>query len=145
MSLPLLIAGTFPRALAGCLILSLMQPPNLGAAEAWHSKRTPAVKPLTDEEHATHALNRLTFGPRPGDLERVQTLGVKKWIELQLNPEQIDDSLLEARLQSFPAMHLSQQALLQKYPSNAVIRGVSEGKIPLPTDRVEHAIYQNQV
>jgi uncharacterized protein (DUF1800 family) len=145
MALSFSIAGKFPRALAGCLILSLMPPPNLGAAEAWHSKRTPTVKPLTEEEHATHALNRLTFGPRPGDLERVQTIGVKRWIESQLNPEQIDDSLLEARLQSFPAIHLSQQALLQKYPSNAVIRGVSEGKIPVPTDRVEHAIYQNQV
>ena len=103
------------------------------------------MQPLTEEERATHALNRLTFGPRPGDLERIQAIGVKKWIEMQLNPEQIDDSLLEARLQSFPAMHLSQQDLIQAFPSAAVIRAVADGKIPLPTDRVERAIYQNQV
>jgi uncharacterized protein (DUF1800 family) len=141
-------AGGFSRGLAGCLILSLVQPPGMLLAEAgssWHSKRTPAVQPLTEEERAIHALNRLTFGPRPGDLERVQAIGVKKWIEVQLNPEQIDDSLLEARLQSFPAMHLSQQALLQTFPSNAVVRAVADGKIPLPADRVERAIYQNQV
>jgi uncharacterized protein (DUF1800 family) len=141
--------GSLTRALAGGLILTLIsQPPAMLLAEAGlgrHSKGTPATKPLTEEERATHALNRLTFGPRPGDLERVQAIGVKKWIELQLNPEQIDDSLLEARLQSFPAMHRSQQDLLQTFPSNAVIRAVSEGKIPLPADRVEHAIYQNQV
>ena len=129
-----LAPGSFTRALAGGLILTLMsQPPAILLAEpslGRHSKGTPATKPLTEEERATHALNRLTFGPRPGDLERVQAIGVKKWIELQLNPGQIDDSLLEARLQSFPAMHRSQQDLLQTFPSNAVIRAVAEGKVP---------------
>jgi uncharacterized protein (DUF1800 family) len=141
-----LIAGCFSRVLAGCLVLSLVQDPLLAAASpGWHSKRAPAVQPLTEAERATQALNRLTFGPRPGDLERVQAIGVKKWIEMQLNPEQIDDSLLEARLQAFPAMQLSQANLIQAFPSGGVIRAVADGKIPLPTDRVERAIYQNQV
>jgi uncharacterized protein (DUF1800 family) len=142
------IAGLLTRALAGCLILSLvLEPATLLAATdpSWHTKRAPAVQPLTEEERATQALNRLTFGPRPGDLERVQAIGVKKWVEMQLNPEQVDDSLLEARLQSFPAMHLSQQDLLRAFPSGAVIRAVADGKVTLPTDRVERAIYQNQV
>ena len=64
---------------------------------------------------------------------------------MQLNPEQVDDSLLDARLQSFPAMRLSQQDLLQAFPSGALIRAVADGKAALPTDRVERAIYQNQV
>jgi len=142
------IAGLFTRALAGCLIFLLVQEPAtlLAAADpSWHSKRAPAVKPLTEEERASQALNRLTFGPRPGDLERIQAIGVKKWVEMQLNPEQVDDSLLEARLQSFPAMRLSQQDLLRAFPSGAVIRAVADGKVALPTDRVERAIYQNQV
>jgi uncharacterized protein (DUF1800 family) len=142
------IAGLFTRALAGCLILSLVQEPATLLAEAspsWHSKRAPAVQPLTEEERASQALNRLTFGPRPGDLQRVQAIGVKKWVEMQLNPDQVDDSLLEARLQSFPAMRLSQQDLLRVFPSGAVIRAVADGKAALPSDRVERAIYQNQV
>ena len=73
-----------------------------GTSPSWHSKRAPAVQPLTEEERATQALNRLTFGPRPGDVERVQAIGVKKWVEMQLNPEQVDDSLLEARCRAFP-------------------------------------------
>jgi hypothetical protein len=63
------IAGLFTRALAGCLILSLVQEPAiLLAAEApsWHSKHAPAVHPLTEEERAAQALNRLTFWARPG-------------------------------------------------------------------------------
>jgi len=136
------------RVLAGCLILSLVQDPaTLLAASSpgWHSKHAPAVRPLTEEERAVHALNRLTFGPRPGDLQRIQAIGVKQWVEMQLEPEQIDDSLLEARLQSFPAMRLSQDDLLQAFPSAAVIRAVADGRVPLPADRVERAIYQSQV
>src|SRR5271154_1576863 len=141
-------AGRWTRVLAGCLILSTVQQPALLLAAAnpgWHSKRTNALPPLTEEERAAHALNRLTFGPRPGDLERIQAIGVKKWVEMQLNPEQVDDSLLEARLQSFPAMRLSQQDLVQAFPSGALIRAVADGKAALPSDRVERAIYQNQV
>ncbi len=141
-------AGRFHQILAACLVLSLAQQPALLLAAAtppWHSKRPTATQAMAEEERTSHALNRLTFGPRPGDFERVEAIGVKKWIELQLNPEQIDDSLLDARLQNFPAMHLSQQDLLQKFPSAAVIRAVADGKVPLPSDRVERAIYQNQV
>jgi uncharacterized protein (DUF1800 family) len=143
-----LMFGRFTRVLAGCLVLSLVQEPlTLLAAPVpgWHARKTTAAKPLTEEERATHALNRLTFGPKPDDLERIQAIGVKKWIEMQLNPEQIDDSLLEARLQRFPAMHLSQQDLIQAFPSAGVIRAVADGKIVLPKDQVERAIYQNQV
>ena len=64
---------------------------------------------------------------------------------MQLNPEKIDDSLLDARLQAFPAMRMSQQNLVQAFPSAGVIRAAADGKIPLPTDRVERAIYQNQI
>jgi uncharacterized protein (DUF1800 family) len=129
----------FPsRFTAGFLILALVQDP--AALLAKHK-----VPGLSEDEAVAHVLNRLTFGPRPGDLERVKAIGVKKWIDQQLNPERIDDSLLEARLQAFPAMRLGQYALLQQFPSPAVIRGVAEGKLPLPSDPLEQAIYQNQV
>jgi uncharacterized protein (DUF1800 family) len=140
-------AGRFTRVLAASLVLSLVQQPALllaAASLSWHNKHT-AAQAMGERERTAHALNRLTFGPRPGDVERVEAIGIKKWIERQLNPEQIDDSLLEARLQNFPAMHLSQQDLLQDFPSAAVIRAVADGKVPLPSDRVERAIYQNQV
>src|SRR5271155_2760376 len=141
-------AGRFARVLAACLVLSLVEQPALllsAASPPWHSKRSTATQAMAENERAAHALNRLTFGPRPGDLERVQAIGVKKWIEMQLNPEQIDDSLLEARLQSFTAMHLRQRDLIQTFPSAGVIRAAADARTPLPKDRVEHAIYQNQI
>src|SRR5499427_10874099 len=51
--------------------------------------------PITDlsaDEAIVHALNRLAYGPRPGDVERVKQMGLAKWIDQQLNPSSIDDS-----------------------------------------------------
>ena len=49
-----------------------------------------------------HALNRLAYGPRPGDVERVKQIGLSAWIEQQLHPDAIDDSALKARLPEQP-------------------------------------------
>jgi len=62
-------------------------------------------------------LNRIAFGPRPGDFERVQKIGVDAYIEEQLAPEKIDDSTLAARLdKSFPTLKVSAAELAKNYP-----------------------------
>ncbi len=68
-------------------------------------KQDPALKglPITElsaDEAILHALNRLAYGPRPGDMERVRQMGLAKWIDQQLNPNSIDDRAVEARLES---------------------------------------------
>ena len=50
---------------------------------------------LTERERATHALNRMAFGPRPGQVERVMEMGVENWMRLQLDPASIDDVYVE--------------------------------------------------
>ena len=56
----------------------------------------PFQKRIPKDSEAIHALTRLTFGPRPGDIEDVKKTGVKKWIELQLDPKSIpEDPKLE--------------------------------------------------
>ncbi len=50
---------------------------------------------LSETEAILHAVNRLGFGPRPGDLERISQMGLARWIDLQLHPESIDDSAIE--------------------------------------------------
>jgi uncharacterized protein (DUF1800 family) len=78
------------------------------------AKRAPAA--MSDEQRAAHVLNRLAFGPRPGDLERVRKLGVEAYIEQQLNPSKIDDAAAEARLRNFPTLRMSNSELLARYP-----------------------------
>ncbi|MDP9170267.1 MAG: DUF1800 domain-containing protein [Acidobacteriota bacterium] len=47
---------------------------------------------LSSDQRILHALNRLTFGPRPAELDEVRRAGVEKWIELQLHPERIAEN-----------------------------------------------------
>ena len=52
---------------------------------------------LTPHDSALHALNRLAYGPRPGEPDRVAAMGVMRWIDRQLDPALVDDSALGAR------------------------------------------------
>src|SRR5262245_14716864 len=60
-----------------------------------------AKNSLNNDEKILHVLNRLGYGPRPGDVERVKQIGIERYVDIQLNPEKIDDSALEARLKRF--------------------------------------------
>jgi uncharacterized protein (DUF1800 family) len=70
---------------------------------------------LSDRQRALHALNRLGFGARPGDVDRVLKTGVDTWIDQQLHPEVIPDRAVEARLQSLPTLQMSDAGIMEKY------------------------------
>src|SRR5580704_10757639 len=89
------------------------------SARAGSLKGLPSTD-LSEDEAIVHALNRLGYGPRPGDLQRVKEMGLAKWIDRQLRPESINDSGLEARLSRFPTLSMSSEALLEKFPRPAV-------------------------
>jgi hypothetical protein len=50
------------------------------------------TKQISGDDRILQALNRLTFGPRPGDAEQVKAMGLKKWIDLQLHPDRIPEN-----------------------------------------------------
>jgi hypothetical protein len=58
---------------------------------------------MSQHAKALHALDRLTFGPHPGEVKAVEAMGVDRWIDLQLHPEKIDDNALEQRLTAYKA------------------------------------------
>src|ERR1700682_5388197 len=85
---------------AGVVCLSMVEEPLLAAGVAAGSKakkNAPVVKQIQGEDRVLHALNRFTFGPRPGDVAAVQAMGLQRWFEQELNPASIDDSALDAR------------------------------------------------
>src|SRR6266851_249203 len=73
-----------------------------------------------DDKTIVHALNRLGFGPRPGDLERVRRIGLERYIEQQLHPERIPDSALQARLAGLATIGLSSRAIAEQYEQPAL-------------------------
>src|ERR1039457_4298960 len=78
------------------------------------------VQVLTEDEAILQALNRLGFGPRPGDLVRVKEMGLQKWVDQQLHPESIANSALEARLDRYPTLKMSSSKLLDEFPQPQV-------------------------
>ena len=72
---------------------------------------------LTEEQRIIHVLNRLGYGPRPGDVEKVRSIGLKKYIEQQLSPETIDDSVAEEKVANLDVFQMSTAELFAKYPN----------------------------
>jgi uncharacterized protein (DUF1800 family) len=104
-----------------------------------------ATEPLDEQKRALHALNRLAFGPRPGDVERVAAMGVDKWIDQQLHPDKIDDRALEARLEPFRTLRMNTRELVENFPPPQVIKAIAEGKQAMPSDSAKHAVYEAQL
>src|SRR5947209_545863 len=74
-----------------------------------------SAQTLTDEQRILHVLTRLTYGPRPGDLERVAAMGINAYIAQQLDPDSINDDALTARLGKLPTLALATPALAEQY------------------------------
>ncbi len=85
-------------------------------------------KALTEDQKITHVLNRLGFGARPGDLERVKAIGLQKYIDQQLNPASIDDRVAEAKVNGLDVFNMSTAELFAKYPNPAALLKQLEGK-----------------
>ncbi len=101
-------------------------------------KRTPpppalAASALTPEQKAVHALNRLSYGPRPGEVEKLTAGGdgaVWEFVEEQLAAQTLDDSALDARLSELNALNMSIPELQQQFQrldEIAKARGVDLG------------------
>ncbi|MGD0733629.1 MAG: DUF1800 domain-containing protein [Terracidiphilus sp.] len=137
------------------MCLSLFSPSGSALAETTpqpnQATKRPASRPayqagqLHGDERILHALNRFTFGVRPGDLEIVRAMGIENWFDQQLHPETLDQSDLDARLAEFPAMQANPEGLLYYLPSNAVIRQAIDGKAPIPDRPALRAIYENEM
>lgn len=70
----------------------------------------------SSNEQISHVLNRLTFGPRPGDVEKVRSLGIQRFIEAQLNPATIAESpAVVAQLQKTESLRGPSSELMAQF------------------------------
>src|SRR5256885_12640039 len=97
---------------------------------------------MPEQKRAIHALSRLTFGPRPGDTNRVMAMGVDNWIDQQLHPDKIDDHALEARLAPLRTLRMDTREIVENFPPDQVIKAVAEGRQSLPSDPSKRAVYE---
>src|SRR5262245_28582575 len=75
----------------------------------------PAPQATSDEQKINHILNRLGFGPRPGDVDRVRKIGIRDYIEQQLHPERISDSRTDDKVASFSSLKMTRDQIIDQY------------------------------
>ncbi|HLJ73004.1 MAG TPA: DUF1800 domain-containing protein [Thermoanaerobaculia bacterium] len=94
---------------------------------------------LSERQRAEHVLNRLAFGARPGDVERIlDSGGVDAWIDGQLHPETIQDTAVEAHLCKLPTLQLTNADIVTEYykPIQIARREKKAGE-PIDTDAMK--------
>src|SRR5512142_191361 len=100
----------------------------LATLAAYGTDYSQFAKPLNKDQQILHALNRLTFGPRTGDVEAVRKTGLKKWIDLQLHPERIPENPeLAERLKPLDSLRMSAGEIAANYPPPQVLLAMSRG------------------
>lgn len=110
-----------PRRIGVALFLTLSLTLTLASNTHAAAKRS-----LDNREATIHVLNRMAFGPRPGQVDAVLRGNWRTWVETQLNPETIDDAALDARIAgAYPslAMDLTQTYGAYTVEPNYAIKG----------------------
>jgi uncharacterized protein (DUF1800 family) len=88
---------------------------------------------LSKDQRIVHALSRLTFGARPGDVEQVRRTGLEKWIDQQLHPERIHENpVLQAKLEGLGTLQMATAQILETYQLRPGIGAVKKGLPPAP-------------
>ncbi len=96
-----------------------------------------AAPAANDDPTVVHVLNRIGFGPRPGDVDKVRTLGLDRYIDQQLHPERVPDPAVAERLSGLTTVGMSSRAIAEEYarPVMEARREKKEKQEPSTADR----------
>ena len=103
------------------------------------------LTPLAPRERVQQMLDRFTFGPRPGEVDRVMAMGADKWLAQQMAPESIGDGATDKRLAEYPTLNMSVPQMIEVFPDRGQIGPVADGKVPYPADPLLNAVFEVQV
>jgi uncharacterized protein (DUF1800 family) len=113
-------------ALAGtCTLAVYVTASSASEAGLDNDRISRGTRELDEQQQVSHALSRLTFGARPGDVERVRAMGVDQWIDRQLHPERIDDAATDQFLSRYATLALSSAELYRQFPPAALLRNIA--------------------
>src|SRR5947209_4431261 len=104
------------RSLAALLYVWMLLIGSLALVPVANAEQQQKAQRLTEDQRILHVLNRLGFGARPGDVERVKAMGLDRYIDQQLHPEKINDSVAEAKVKNLDVLQFSTPELYAKFP-----------------------------
>ena len=142
-----ILAGRLPAApikkLAEKPTIKPIEKVKATSASAESAKNAGSQKTLTEDEKIIHVLNRLGFGPRPDDVQKVKAMGLQRYIDQQLAPEQISDAGLDQKLTAYTMLQLSSEQLSEMYQARTVAYNSSRKLRKKLVDKAAQADKQN--
>jgi uncharacterized protein (DUF1800 family) len=114
-------------------------------AAAMTPTKAAALTPLNPRERVVQLLDRFTFGPRPGEVDRVMAMGADKWLDQQFNPQGITDTTWQKKQNDYSTLVDSPQQALMLFPDRGQIEAVEKGKVSYPTDPLLKSVYEVQI
>src|SRR5215470_17161101 len=134
------------KALALLIVATLISTVFLFAADKKSKNKSANLPPQMEEDkRILHALNRFTFGACPGDVEAVRAMGLEKWFDRQLHPDDINDSALDARLSPFRTLKMSAREMMENFPPPEAVKMIENGRRGMPSDPAKRAIYESRL
>ncbi len=99
----------------------------------------------TSETEAVHLLKRATYGPRPDDIAKVMEIGAEAWLDSQMRPTHIDDTVFETRLSAYDAATMTPTELLAEYPPPRVLQEQLGAEDSLTPERLRQLMRERGV
>jgi len=125
------------KTVAFTLLLALTAAQPLASAQKRAKSQNLTSHDLTEEQRIVHVLNRLGFGARPGDVERVKAMGLENYINQQLNPEKISDTVAENKVRDLNVLNMTTAELYEKFPQPGQLLRQLQARGMLPADLAE--------
>jgi uncharacterized protein (DUF1800 family) len=124
------------RSLGSLLLIGAMLAGTFAPGASAQKSKSKAAK-LSGDQRTLHVLNRLGFGARPGDVERVKAMGLENYINQQLHPEKISDAQAEAKVQNLATLNMTTAELYEKYPQPNQLLQQLQRRGEIPSDLAE--------
>ncbi len=135
-------SGRIARGAVAILSTVALLVTSLAIGVSGQQKQRLQTRRLSEEQRILHVLNRLGFGARPGDVERVKALGIENYIALQLNLSKISDVAAEEKLRNLQTLTMTTAQLYEKYPQPGQLLRQLQRRGELPAELA--AARQNQ-
>jgi uncharacterized protein (DUF1800 family) len=120
---------------AAVVVFSILFP-----AVSFSSGQSAKRSALTEDQKILHVLNRLGYGPRPGDVNRVKAMGLRNYIDSQINAVSVPDAAAEQKVKHLEAFALSTSELFAKYPNpGALLRQLEGGRAAQAANQQQNA------
>ena len=102
------------------------------------------LTPLSPRERVQQLLDRFTFGPTPGQVDRVLAQGEEPWLTQQMQPGTVPDGALTQRLKEYPTVAMTPAQAIAIFPDRPQINAVADNREEPPNDPLLQAVFDVQ-